>query len=260
MKISLSMLSLSLVWVLGCTSVSEDEPSGPIARFGTTPRIDGVFEEGEWDDAEIVRDGTVERFRIKHDGKHLYFALNAGGGDVWFDRDAGLSLLHWSAQLGSLEYTRSDSSTQSLDKPFAYELWGLQNEPPAVIEETLAGYLADNGWAANIAPMGALYQSELVVSFDWLGVDLESGRFVGIPGVRIEAGLMISRDDPRGEEIMAMSPEERRKRYPTLYWPTEPAPNDSIGMGTWPETISTDCANFGKIWIDLESEAAAEQR
>jgi hypothetical protein len=252
MKIRLSIVSLSLIWVMGCSSVSEDEPSGPVARYGTTPTIDGMFADGEWDDAEIVRTDTGEEFRIKHDGKNLYFGLKAGGGDVWFDTDTGLHVLHWSGQLGSLEYTKSDTSTQTLDKPFAYELWGLREEPPAIVQETLSGYLFDNGWAANLASMGDLYQSELVVSFDRLGVNIESGRFVEIPGVRIEAGFIVSPNDPRVEEIMALSVEERRRRYPALYWPTEPAPDDSIGMGKWPETIRSDAADFGKIWIDLE--------
>jgi hypothetical protein len=211
-----------------------------------------VFEDGEWDDAEVVRAGTVERFRIKHDRTNLYFALRAGGGDVWFNTDRGLRVLHWSGQLGSLEYTKSDATMQSLDKPFAFELWRLQDESPAVIQETLAGYLAKNGWASNLASMGNVYESELVVSFEWLGVNSESAGFVEIPGVRIEAGLMLSRNDPRLEELMALSPEERKRQYPTLYWPTEPAPDDSIGMGKWPETIPLEPADFGTIWIDLE--------
>jgi len=257
MKVFITILSLSVLGAVGCSSVSENEPAGPIARYGATPTIDGVFEAGEWDDAAIVRTGSVERFRIKHDGKNLYFALNAGGGDLWFDTDAGLRVLHWSGQLGSLEYTRSDPSLQSLEKPFAYELGELQGESPAVIRETLASYLADNGWASNLASMGNVYESELVVSFDWLGVDIESDRFVEIPGVRVEAGLMVTRDDPRAEEIMALSREERGRRYPTLYWPTEPAPDDSIGMGIWPETIRLDAVEFDKIWIDLEGRAVS---
>ena len=38
-------------------TVPEVEPCGPIARFGGTPTIDGVFEAGEWDDAEVVQAG-----------------------------------------------------------------------------------------------------------------------------------------------------------------------------------------------------------
>jgi len=219
--------------------------------LGSTPIIDGVFDSGEWDDAAIVRAGTIEQFRMKHDGVNLYLAVRAGGGDLRFSTDAGLRVLHWSAQLGSAEYLKSDTLTQLLDKPFAFELWGLQDESPAVIHETLAGYLAEHGWAANTASMGNLMQSELVVSFDWLGVNTDSGRFVEIPSVRIGAGLMIARGDPRAEELLALPREEAQRLYPPVSWPAESAPSDSIGMGALPDTIRIDPADFGKIWIDL---------
>jgi hypothetical protein len=220
--------------------------------LGSTPVIDGVFDSGEWDDAEIVRADTIEQFRIKHDGVNLYFAVKAGGGNLVFNTDAGVRVLHWSAQLGSAEYVKSDSLTQSLDKPFAFELWGLRKEPPAVIQETLARYLAENGWVANTASMGELMQSELVVSFDWLGVSTGSGRLVEIPSVRVRGGLMMSRDDPRAEELFALPREEGERLYPSVSWPAESLPNDSIGMGGLPDTIRIDPANFGKIWIDLQ--------
>jgi hypothetical protein len=240
-----------LVCLSGCASTPEVEPSGPIAGLGSTPRIDGIFAPGEWDDAEVVRAGTVEQFRIKHDGVNLYFAIRAGGGDLVFDTEAGVRVLHWSAQLGSAEYVKSDSSTQSLDRPFDFALWGLQDESPAVIQETLAEYLAENGWAASTASMGELMQSELAVSFDRLGVSAGSERFVEIPSFRIHAGLMITRSDPRAEELLALSPEELKERYPPVSWPARAAPADSIGTGDLPETLHVDPADFGKIWIDL---------
>jgi hypothetical protein len=240
-----------LLCCLACSCAREAEPTGIIARFGSAPAIDGVFESGEWDDANVVRADTLELFRVKHDGANLYFALRAGGGDILFNRDAGVRVLHWSSQLGSAEYVKSDSLTQSLDKPFAFELWGLQNDSPAVIQETLAEYLAQNGWVANTASMGNLMQSELVVSFDWLGVNTGSGRFVEIPNVRIGAGLMISRGDPRGKELQRLSREEMKRLYPPLSWPRISPPSDSIGMGNLPETIRVDAEDYGKVWIDL---------
>jgi len=240
-----------LVCLSACSPAREVEPSGPIARLGTTPIIDGVFDSGEWDDAEIVRAGTIEQFRIKHDGVNLYFAVKAGGGDLLVNTATGIRVLHWSAQLGSAEYVESDTLTQSLDRPFAFELWGLHEESPAVIQEALAAYLAENGWAANTASMGNLMQSELAVSFDWLGLNTESGQFVEVPSVRIQGGLMISRDDPRAEELMALPREEMERLYPSVSWPAESAPSDSIGMGDLPDTIRVDPADFGTIWIDL---------
>jgi len=240
-----------LLCLLACSSTSEVEPTGLIARFGSTPTVDGVFDSGEWDDAEVVRADTVEQFRIKHDGENLYFAVRAGGGNIVFNTDSGVRVLHWSAQLGSAEYVKSDTLTQVLDKPFAYELWGLQNESPDVIQVALAEYLAENGWVANTASMGNLMESELAVSFDWLGVSTGSGRFVEIPGVRIGAGLMIARGDPREKELLALSREEMKKMYPSVSWPSETVPSDSIGMGDLPDTIRVDGADYGKVWINL---------
>jgi len=228
------------------------EPSGPIARFGTTPTINGEFEDGEWDDAEIVRIGENQQFRIKHDSTNLYIALNAGGGNLWFNKDEGLHVLHWSAQLGSAEYIKSDSSTQVLDQPFDFSLWGLQNESPAVINETLARYLAEHGWSANISPLGPKMQSEFAISFDWLGVTVGSERYQEIPGVHMGAGLMLTRGDPEAEEIMAMSIEERKTRYPSLFWPEGSGPEHPLNRGACPDTVRVDSADFGKIWIDLE--------
>ncbi|MGD9402169.1 MAG: hypothetical protein PVF95_07885 [bacterium] len=249
---SLVLLCSFLICLLACSSTHEVEPTGIIARSGSTPTIDGVFDPGEWDDAEIVRADTVEQFRVKHDGENLYFAVRAGGGNILFDTDSGVRVLHWSAQLGSAEYVKSDTSTQLLDRPFAYELWGLQNESPAVIRDSLTKYLAENGWAGNTASMGNLMESELAISLDWLGVDTGSGRFVELPGVRIGAGLMIARGDPRGKELLAMSREEMKEMYPSVFWPSESPPSDSIGMGGGlPDTIRVDKADYGKIWIDL---------
>jgi hypothetical protein len=248
----MSLLSSVLVFLLGCSEVPVQEPSGPIARFGTAPTINGEFEVGEWDDAEIVRIGENQQFRIKHDSTNLYIALNAGGGNLWFNKDEGLHVLHWSAQLGSAKYIKSDSSTQVLDQPFDFSLWGLQNESPAVINETLAGYLAEHGWSANICAMGPKMQSEFAISFDWLGVTVGSGRFVEIPGVRMGGGLMLTRGDPEAEEIIAMPIEERKKRYPSLLWPEGSGPDHPLNRGNCPDTVRVDPADFGKIWIDLQ--------
>jgi hypothetical protein len=248
---SLPIVLLILYGVLACSSMREIESTGLIARFGSTPTVDGIFDPGEWNDAEIVRVDTIEQFRIKHNGVNLYFAVKAGGGNLLFNTDAGVRVLHWSAQLGSAEYVKSDSLTQLLDKPFAFELWGLQNESPSVIQEALAGYLVKNGWAANTASMGNLMQSELVVSLDWLGVHPKSGRFVEIPSVHICGGLMIARGDPRAEELLTLSREEMKELYPSVSWPAQSPASDSLCMGDLPDTLHIDAADYGKIWIDL---------
>jgi hypothetical protein len=99
--------------------------------------------------------------------------------------------------------------------------------------------------------MGNLMESELVVSFDWLGVSIGQGQFVELPGVRVGGGLMIARGDPREDELMAMSREERDSLFPTVAWPAESASKDSPVSGL-PDTVRVDTANFGRIWIELQ--------
>lgn len=251
----LFLISLFLIFLPGCSKDTDNEsaePSGPMAKFGSTPLIDGIFEEGEWDDATIVQVDSTQQFRIKHDNTNLYFAVGVAGGNFWLNSDTGLCVFHWSAQLGDAKYRKSDSSSLVLDKPFAFDLWELQNEPPTVIQERLAAYLTKNGWVANICPMGSLVQSELAISFNRLGVKTGASRFVEIPGVHIGGGLMISRNDPRVEEIKALSREELKRQFPRLSWPSKSVPNDSLSMGESPETINIDPADFGTIWIDLQ--------
>ncbi len=234
-----------------CSFTPVVEPSGPIARFGSTPIVDGVFDSEEWDDAEIVRSGTVEQFRIKHDGSYLYFAVRTSGGDLVFNSDVGIRVLHWSAQLGSAEYVKTDSLTQTLDKPYEFELAGLHDAPPAVIQETLARYLEENGWVATTSRR-SLMQTEFAVSFDWLGVNNGAGQFVELPSIRVRGGLMMSREDPRFEELVALPPEELQRRYPSVSWPAGSVASDSIGLGGGlPDTIRVDAADYGAIWIDL---------
>jgi len=251
MRMSFPTSIVLLACTIGCSPGSEAEPGGPIARFGTVPTIDGVIEPGEWDDADPVPSGGIEQFRVKHDGTNLYFALRAGGGDIRFNTKTGLLILHWSAQLGSAAYAESEANMLSLQKPFSWELWGLRHESPAVIHETLARYLTENGWASSTASMGNLMESELVVSIRWLGVNTDSGRFAELPGVRMGGGLLVSRDDPRVEELTGLSDDELARQYPSVTWPAESLPDDSISMGRCPDTIRIDPAEFGRLWIDL---------
>jgi len=246
------ILTLAFACSLGCNSALEAEPSGPIARFGTSPTIDGVFDDGEWDDAEVVQAGKYQQFRLKHDSTNLYFAVVGDGGNLWFDMDTGLHVLHASAQLASVEYTKTDTSVQSLDKPFVGQLYGLQDESATDIIETLAGYLAENGWVASIG--GNKAQTEFAVSFDWLGVAIGSGRFVETPSIYIFSGRHFTPEEI--EELSALSLEERKEHYPTLYWPALPVPNDSLNSGYSPKTIRIDPTEWGKISIDLQRETA----
>ena len=258
MKMSWSIQSLIFVCFLGCTSTRDVEPSGPVARFGSTPTIDGVFEEGEWDDADAVQVGKFEQFRLKHDSINLYFAFNHDGGNVYFYKDKGIRVLHASAQLGIAEYKKSCSLTQSLDKAFDWQLFGLQNKSATEINEIMTAYLAENGWVASTGPLGNMAQAEWAVSFDLLGVTNVSKRYAETPKLYIFSARMRLSPEEK-EELQALPPEERKNRYPALYWPAPPVPDDSLNNGLCPKTINIDFTGWSTIWIDFEYRATMKK-
>jgi hypothetical protein len=239
-----------LAFCLGCNSDRQDQPPGPVAGFGSTPVIDGVFGAGEWDDAEVVRAGDGLHFRVKHDRINLYFAFDHDGGNLYFNKKKRIQVLHASAQLGTAEFIKSGKGKQTLDKPFEWQLFGLQNETPVEIKTKLAGFLAENGWVASTGPLGNMAQSEWAVSFKWLGIPEKSKRAVKTPGLYIFCARM--RLSPQEQEaLLALPLEERRKVYPPLTWPEIPVPNDSLNNGLCPETIRIDPSGWGTVRIDL---------
>ncbi|UCC45509.1 MAG: hypothetical protein JSU65_06210 [Candidatus Zixiibacteriota bacterium] len=244
----LSLLILVLVCFSGCSSTPEPEPPGPIARSGTTPTIDGVFEEGEWNDAVVVQAGEYQQFMVKHDNSNLYFAFKGDGGDLFLERDTCFHLLHASAQLAWAVYSKSEDTIQSRHKSYDYKLWGLQDKPADSIKHLIESYLSENGWVASIG--GTKRQTEFALSFDWLGIDTEAGEYAKIPNIYIYSGMLFAPGDPEIEKLMALSIEERKIQYPTLYWPSEPAPKDSFKK-VFPDTVSFDPSTWGEIWIEL---------
>jgi len=251
-------MSLILVFSWGCTSIREAEPSGVIARYGSTPTIDGVFEDGEWDDAEVVQVGKNEQFRVKHDSSNLYFAFNHDGGNLYFSDAKGMRVLHASMQLGSAEYEISGSLTHSLEKAFDWQLFGLQNNSVTDINDLVANYLAENGWVASTGPLGNLAQAEWAVSFDWLEVNIASKRFVETPRLYIYlARMRLSPEE--NEALLALPLEERKNLFPALIWPALPVPNDSLNNGTSLDTINIDPVGWNTIWMDLDGRAIAKQ-
>jgi hypothetical protein len=246
-KPRLSILTLILLCSWGCPSAPEKEPSGPIARFGVTPTIDGGFGDGEWDDAAVVQAAEYAQFRIKHDGKNLYLALAGDMGNLWFSKETGLHVLHKSAQLASVEYTKAGSPVQYLVKPYDRQLSGLPSRPAAEYKEKIEDFLKKYGWVAGLG--GTRGQLEFAVSFDWLELSAGSRRFIEVPGLYIVTGRHFSQKEI--ESMKDLSLEERMKRYPTINWPNLPEPDPSVNAGNNPETIKVDPTGWGRIWIDL---------
>lgn len=239
-----------LAFCLGCNSDRQDQPPEPVAKVGSTPVIDGIFGDGEWDDALVVRARDGVQFRVKHDRINLYFAFDFDGGNLYFSRKKRIQVLHASAQLGTAEYINSGKGKQTLDKPFDWQLFGLQNETPTGRRNKLAGYLAENGWVASTGPMGNMAQSEWAVSFKWLGIPEKPKRVAKTPGLYIFSARM--RLLPQEQEaLLALPLEERKNVYPPLTWPEIPVPNDSLNNGLCPGTIRIDPSGWGTIRVDF---------
>jgi hypothetical protein len=71
--------------------------------------------------------------------------------------------------------------------------------------------------------------------------------------------MIFSPGDPEIEKLLSLPLEERKRKYPTLYWPSEDKPNDAVGSGRSHETLSLDPAAWGAIWIDLDHPTEAKQ-
>lgn len=140
--------------------------------------------------------------------------------------------------------------TQSLDKAYDWQLFGLQNETATDIKEKMTGYLEENGWAASIAYLGNMAQSEWAVSFEWLRLTIGLERFVEIPHISIfNARMRLSSEE--NTALLALPQQERKNLYPALFWPAPPVPNDSLNLGDCPATINIVPTEWGSIWIDL---------
>jgi len=148
--------------------------------------------------------------------------------------------------------------TQTLNRAYDWQLYGLQNESVNNLNKSIADYLTTNGWVASTGPLGNYAQAEWAISFDLLGITNVSKRFVETPGLFIFAARMRLSPEEK-EAIMALTQEERKDRYPPLIWPEPPLPNDSLNNGYCPESIVIDPQAWSTIWIDLEDRARGRQ-
>jgi len=125
------------------------------APKGTTPVVDGVRAEGEWDDAVRVEFlGGGEMF-LKHDDDYLYILIvspRPGIASVCVERKSGIAVLHASAALGTADYEgRFDKAT--VKRPFFFELrdTGMSLEA----KKARKTFLAQELWFANTTKRGS---------------------------------------------------------------------------------------------------------
>jgi hypothetical protein len=212
----------------------EPPPSAVEARRGSTPRIDGVFAKGEWEDATTLELSATKKILLKHDGENLYVAIETPGADLFFNLDNRVHQLHASAALGSREYAPVEGGSWSFVSKSPIVLRGLQRQPADEIDAAIAQNLEENGWAASLLPMGNPYQTEFAISFEWLGVANRGAE----PGpLRL----------PRMATIHASGPPHMR---PT--WPTGVTIDTAALMFRGePERLEFDVENWGGISVSF---------
>ncbi|MBC7897942.1 MAG: hypothetical protein H7066_21150 [Cytophagaceae bacterium] len=147
--------------------------------------LDGHLDSAEWAGAAVraLDDGMT--VRLQHDGRHLYIAVTGsrfGFNSLCTVRGDAVRILHASAALGAVTYTRRGDEWTSGDTAFTY---GMRNtDTTAAARAERAAYLAANGWVANTVRMGAGLAQEFQVSLDQLADPprLALGRFVPVAG------------------------------------------------------------------------------
>jgi len=209
-------------------------PSADVeAPRGATPRIDGVFAQGEWEDATTLELSATKKILLKHDGKNLYVTLDTPGGDLFFHSSERVRQLHASAALGSKEYAPVDGGSWSFVSKTPTALYGLQRQPADEIDEAMAQHLETHGWAASLIPMGNPYQTEFAISFEWLGI---AGRDADLGPLHL----------PRMATIHTAGPPHMR---PT--WPTGLTFGAELDFGREPERVAFDVDGWGDISVNF---------
>lgn len=240
MRAYLVVFLISLLFT-SCSKINKPEYT---AEFGSTPTVNGIFADGEWDDANIIKIDSMKSIRLKHDNENIYFALDGDGGNIYFLRENKMTVLHASFSLGWTDYIKQESSSWSCVSKYEWELYKLQDSAQNIIDQTILKYGDENGWSGSLIPMGNKYQTEFAVSFKWLGIDQNSkSDYTPLPKILICSFMNMPRDEC---EIKGITLEMLKTN-----WPITAAPIDSLNRGYCPESISLDTSHWGEIFIRL---------
>lgn len=159
-KLSIAVLGLILI-----------DPAPPLVKVprGSIPVIDGQIDGEEWREAALERLSNGLTIRLKHDGKNLFLAVSSSGAgfpSVCAAKADSVRILHASAALGAVGYTRSGGSWSSRDTAFVY---GMRNvDTTARARRERQAYWETHGWVASTARMGNQRNHEFQVSLGLL--------------------------------------------------------------------------------------------
>jgi hypothetical protein len=142
------------------------EPPMTVPR-GAAPVIDGRIDDAEWKGAAIstLPDGST--LRMKHDDAHLFLAISAaqsGFPSVCIATGDTIRVLHASAALGSVAYTRAGDVWSTRETAFVYGMRTTDLTDKARGERR--EYLARHGWVGSTFRMGDGRAQEMQISLD----------------------------------------------------------------------------------------------
>jgi hypothetical protein len=157
-KLAIGVLSLILIG-------SAPSPSPVKVPRGSAPVIDGRIVNAEWQGAAVERLANGLDVRLRHDGKDLFVAVSSsanGFPSVCAARVDTVRVLHASAALGAVMYTRSGDAWSSRDTAFIYSMRSVDTTARARQERQ--AYREAHGWVASTARMGNLRNHEFQIS------------------------------------------------------------------------------------------------
>lgn len=144
---------------------------------GTEIVIDGVLDDAEWRGSGLQQVPGGVTLRLRHDGKDLYLGITAerpGFASVCVARGETIDVLHASAALGRVHYTRAGRDWATEDSEFVYGLRRVDHTEEARAERR--AYLEEHGWVASTYRMGEGKAQELRLS---------SARTTGMTGLAV---------------------------------------------------------------------------
>jgi hypothetical protein len=159
----------AVVTLTGALSLAAAAPpfdAGPVIEVprGAAVVIDGVIGDDEWRGAATHPLPDGGRLRLHHDGTFLFIGISAasqGFPSLCAASDV-VRVLHASAALGSVTYTRDGADWTTGEKEFAYGMRTADLTDAA--REERRRYLAQHGWVASTFNMGDGRAREMQIS------------------------------------------------------------------------------------------------
>ena len=132
--------------------------------------IDAQLGPQEWTRAVVEPLPGGGTLRLQHDGRFLFLGLTAGSEgfpSLCAARGETVRVLHASAALGSVSYTRSGAEWTTADTEFVYGMRDASDSAEARKERR--AYLDRHRWLATTFSMGGGRTYEMQISLDLLG-------------------------------------------------------------------------------------------